>query len=124
MNTNKELTAFSAQEERHETYFGNEILHQDQVNIRLGKNIDHSLLNYRKGFGHVNFKMVKKKFWRSCIGILGYSLSTHLYKLVKLLRSFFGISISILGKRLRLIMFLMSGNLILTFSVGNSANKF
>ena len=60
MNTNKELTAFSTQEERHETYFGNEILHQDQVNIRLGKNINHSLLNYKKGFGHVNFKMVKK----------------------------------------------------------------
>ena len=46
MNTNKELTAFSTQGERHETYFG--------------KNIDHSLLNYKKGFGHVNFKMVKK----------------------------------------------------------------
>lgn len=39
MNTNKELTAFSTQEERHETYFGNEILHQDQVNIRRGKTL-------------------------------------------------------------------------------------
>ena len=60
MNTNKELKAFSTQEERHETYFGNKIQHQDQVNIRLGKNIDHSLLNSKNGFGHVNFKMVKK----------------------------------------------------------------
>ena len=59
MNTNKELTVFSTQEERHETYFGKTIQHQDQVNIRLGKHIDHSLLNFKKGLGHVNFKMVK-----------------------------------------------------------------
>ena len=48
MNTNKELTVFSTQEERHETYFGKTIQHQDQVNIRLGKHIDHSLLNLKK----------------------------------------------------------------------------